>query len=151
MTGDEHTERPEGQEAAAEIQVLRAQCDSLRAALVRVLDTREIEAKAWATYETARSNFSGGAALESRRHLSAMNAASTAEREARTLLVSLKATHAGIPTHHGQAPAGNPLRAELQRMAAQFRSHPASRSISDIEAAGELMYRAVAALGKDGA
>lgn len=74
----------------AEVQVLACQVDSLRAALVKVLDTREKEAKAWFAYETARDNYTGGAALESRRHLEMMQAASTAEKEARLLLATLK-------------------------------------------------------------
>jgi hypothetical protein len=71
-------------------EVLRCQVDSLRAALVKVLETRDKEAKAWFAYETARNNFSGGARLESRRHLACMNASSAAEKEARLLLATLK-------------------------------------------------------------
>lgn len=74
----------------ADMQVLACQVDSLRAALLKVLDTREKEAKAWFAYETARDNFTGGAALESRRHLAMMQAASSAEKEARLLLATLK-------------------------------------------------------------
>lgn len=70
--------------------VLRAQVDSLRAALLKVLDTRDKEAMAWFALETARDNYSGGAALESRRHLACMTASRNAEREARLLLATLK-------------------------------------------------------------
>ena len=38
----------------------------------------------------ARDNFTGGAALESRRHLAMMQATSRAEKEARLLLATLK-------------------------------------------------------------
>jgi hypothetical protein len=70
----------------AEWQVLKRQVESLKAALQAVLDTHDQEAKAQQAYETARDNFSGGAALESRRHLACMIASSDAESEARALL-----------------------------------------------------------------
>ena len=70
--------------------VLRCQVNSLRAALVKVLDSREKEAKAFFAWQTAYENFSGGARLEGRQHLAAMTAASTAEKEARLLLATLK-------------------------------------------------------------
>ncbi len=76
----------------AELPVIQAQRDSLRAALLKVLDTREKEAKALFAWQTAHENFSGGARLESRQHLAAMTAASNAEKEARLLLATLK-TH----------------------------------------------------------
>lgn len=75
---------------AGDRQVLACQVDSLRAALVKVLDTREKEAKAFSAWQVAYENFSGGARLESRQHLAAMTAASTAEKEARLLLATLK-------------------------------------------------------------
>ena len=75
-----------------DVEVLKAQRDSLRSALIKVLDAREKEAKAWASYETARDNYSGGARLESNRHLRAMLASSEAEREARVLLLTIRDT-----------------------------------------------------------
>jgi hypothetical protein len=71
-------------------EVLRCQVDSLRAALLKVLDTREKEAKAHFAYQTALDNYSGGAGRESRQHMAAMTAASNAEKEARLLLATLK-------------------------------------------------------------
>ena len=71
-------------------EVLRCQVDSLRAALVKVLDTREKEARAWFSYENANANFSGGARSEAQKHLRAMTAASHAEKEARLLLATLR-------------------------------------------------------------
>lgn len=76
--------------SCADWQVLAHQVDSLRAALLKVLDTREKEAGAYFAYHTALDNFSGGAARESRQHLAAMKAASNAEKEARLLLATLK-------------------------------------------------------------
>jgi hypothetical protein len=69
--------------------VLQCQVDSLRAALLKVLDTHEKEAKAHLSYQTAYNNFTS-AEVESRRHLAAMVAASNAEKEARLLLATLK-------------------------------------------------------------
>ena len=74
--------------------VLACQVDSLRDALVKVLDTREKEAKAWFSYETAKDNFSGRGVVEGKRHLAAMTAASDAEKEARLLLATLKRPNA---------------------------------------------------------
>lgn len=71
-------------------EVLSCQVDSLRDALAKVLDTREKEAKAWLSYETAKDNFSDRGAVEGMRHLAAMTAASNAEKEARLLLATLK-------------------------------------------------------------
>lgn len=69
--------------------VLLAQRDSLRDALQKVLDTREREAKATLSYRTAADNFSlSRPELEA--HERAMLAANAAEREARTLLLTLK-------------------------------------------------------------
>ena len=73
-------------------EVLKAQRDSLRAALAKVLETRDKESKAWASYEVARDNYSGGARMESNRHLRAMLASSDAEREARVLLLTIRDT-----------------------------------------------------------
>ena len=71
-------------------EVLRCQVDSLRDALLKVLDTREKEAKAYFAYQTASDNYTSGAVRESRQHLAAMTAASNAEKEARLLLATLK-------------------------------------------------------------
>tara|TARA_R110000823_G_scaffold225669_3_gene353430 strand:- start:2938 stop:3165 length:228 start_codon:yes stop_codon:yes gene_type:complete len=70
--------------------VLKMQRDSLRDALAKVLDARNKEAKACMSYQNARENFSGGAALERKAHERAMVAASDAEREARVLLLTLR-------------------------------------------------------------
>jgi hypothetical protein len=70
--------------------VLARQVTSLRAAMMKVLETRDKEAKAWFALETARASYSGDAALESRRHLACMTDSSKAEREARLLLATLK-------------------------------------------------------------
>ena len=80
----------------ADMQILTCQVGSLRAALLNVLNTREQEAKAWFAYETARDNYTGGAALESQRHLAMMQAASSAEKEARLLLATLKTPNARL-------------------------------------------------------
>lgn len=71
-------------------EALRCQVDSLRDALLKVLDTRDKEAKAHFAYQTASDNYTCGAARESRQHLAAMTAASNAEKEARLLLATLK-------------------------------------------------------------
>lgn len=73
--------------------VLACQVESLRAALVKVLDTRNREAKASLAYQTASDNYSGGAVYEGRQHMAAMMAASNAEKEARLLLVTLRPPH----------------------------------------------------------
>jgi len=78
----------------ADADVLACQVGSLRAALAKVLDAREREAKAFFAWQTAYENFSGGARLEGRQHLAAMTAASTAEKEARLLLATLKTPNA---------------------------------------------------------
>lgn len=70
--------------------VLRCQVDSLRGALLKVLDAREKEARAWMAYQNAADNYHGRGASESKRHLAAMTAASNAEKEARLLLATLK-------------------------------------------------------------
>lgn len=75
-------------------EVLRCQVDSLRAALVKVLDTRNREAKAAMSYQNARENFSSSAD-ERKAHERAMLAASDAEREARVLLLTLRSAHGG--------------------------------------------------------
>jgi len=76
-------------EAADELLVLMAQRDSLRAALQKVLDTHNREAKAKMSYQNARENFSDSI-HERRAQERAMLAASDAEREALTLLLTLK-------------------------------------------------------------
>lgn len=75
----------------ADAAVLTCQVGSLRDALTKVLDTRNKEAKANLSYQNARDNFSsyGHEILE---HERAMLAACSAEREARTLLLTLKTT-----------------------------------------------------------
>ena len=75
-------------------EVLRSQVDSLRASLVKVLDTRNREAKAAMSYFNARENFSGSA-IERKAHERAMLAASDAEREARVLLLTLRSAPGG--------------------------------------------------------
>lgn len=77
-------------EAADELEVLRLQRDAIRAALQKVLDTHSREAKATMSYRNARENFSDSAD-ERRAQVHAMLAASEAEREARVLLLTLKA------------------------------------------------------------
>lgn len=69
--------------------VLLAQRNSLRDALRKVLDTGEAEAKAYASWQNARENFSDDG-YEAKQHGRAMHAASQAEREARVLLATLK-------------------------------------------------------------
>ena len=71
----------------ADWQVLTAQRDALRAALVKVLDAHEREAKATMSYQNARENFSDSSD-ELKAHASAMLAAREAEREARVLLLT---------------------------------------------------------------
>jgi hypothetical protein len=71
-------------------EVLRCQVDSLRDALLKVLDTRENEAKAWFASHNAKENFSDRGVKEEREHLAAMKAASDAEKEARVLLLTLR-------------------------------------------------------------
>lgn len=66
------------------------QIDALRDALVRVLDTHEKEAKAAASMRVAQENYSDGGRREAAAHLRAMSAASDAEKQARTLLATLK-------------------------------------------------------------
>ena len=77
-------------DAIAELQVQACQVGSLRAALLKVLDTREKEAKAHFAFQTAIDNYTSGAAREGRLHMAAMTAASNAEKEARLLLATLK-------------------------------------------------------------
>ena len=69
--------------------VLKMQRDSLRDALVKVLDTHNREAKAAMSYQNARENFSDSIDERSA-HERAMLAASDAEREARVLLLTLR-------------------------------------------------------------
>lgn len=73
----------------AELHVLKHQRDDLRAALVKVLETHEREAKASMSYQNARENFSDSVD-ERKAHERAMLAASDAEREARVLLLTLR-------------------------------------------------------------
>lgn len=70
-------------------EVLRLQFESVRAALLKVLDSHEAEAKATMSYQNARENFSDSAD-ERKAHERAMLAASNAEREARLLLTTMK-------------------------------------------------------------
>ncbi len=73
----------------ADAAVRQAQVDSLRDALRKVLYTRNKEAKASMSYRVARENF-GDSNYERKAHERAMFAASDAEREARTLLLTLR-------------------------------------------------------------
>lgn len=73
-----------------EAQVIAAQRDSLRDALRKVLDSHDRYAKATMSYQNARENFSDSSD-ERKAHERALFAASDAEREARTLLLMLKA------------------------------------------------------------
>lgn len=68
---------------------LRAQRDSLRDALRKVLDSHDRYAKATMSYQTARENFSDSTD-ERKEHERAMLAANDAEREARVLLLTPK-------------------------------------------------------------
>lgn len=70
--------------------VLKMQRDSLRDALRKVLDAGDREAKARMSWQNARENFSDSAD-ERKAHERAMLAASDAEREARVLLLTLRA------------------------------------------------------------
>lgn len=77
-------------EAADELEVLRLQRDALRAALQKVLDAHSREAKATMSYRNARENFSDSH-NERKAQERAMLEAGDAEREARVLLLTLKA------------------------------------------------------------
>ena len=81
--------------------VLEMQRDSLRDALVMLLDTREREASAAISYQNATENFSDSAD-ERRAHERAMLAASAAERGARMLLLTLR----GGPMNRPITPVG---------------------------------------------
>lgn len=70
-------------------EVLRCQVDSLRDALVKVLDTREKEAKAWFASHNAKESASDRGVREEREHLAAINDMRNAEKEARLLLITL--------------------------------------------------------------
>jgi hypothetical protein len=75
----------------AEWRVLEMQRDSLRDALVKVLDSREAEAKAYGSYQVALDNYGASHShREGMRHTDAMVEASNAEREARVLLLTLR-------------------------------------------------------------
>ena len=68
-----------------------------RSLLMKVLDTREKEAKAHFTYQTAFDNYGpDGRAREATNHMRAMTAASSAEREARLLLATLRRPNVAI-------------------------------------------------------
>ena len=82
--------------SCADWQVLAHQVNGLRAALLKVLDTREKEAKAHFAFQTASDNYASGASREGRQHLAAMTAASNAEKEARLLLATLKTPNASL-------------------------------------------------------
>ena len=69
--------------------VLKMQRDDLAAALRKVLDTHNREAKAAASYQVARENFRDSTD-ERNAHTKAMRAASDAEQEARVLLLTIK-------------------------------------------------------------
>jgi hypothetical protein len=87
-------EPPVGRLCAADLPVLACQVESLRAALVKVLDTREKEANAYFAWNTAIQNYASGAVREDRQHMAAMRAASNAEQEARLLLATMKTPNA---------------------------------------------------------
>lgn len=74
--------------------VLKMQRDSLRDALVKLLDAHYRESKAIMSYQNALENFSDSS-HERKAHERAMLAASAAEREARVLLLTLR----DEPTH----------------------------------------------------
>ena len=91
----------------ADATVAKCQVDSLRDALRKVLDTRSQEAKANLSFQNARDNFSSHWP-EQVAHERAMLAACDAEREARTLLLTLRdipdaALQASEPTEGGKA------------------------------------------------
>lgn len=77
-------------DAADLLEVLALQSDSLRDALRKVMDATNAEAKARMSWQNARENFSSDG-YEAKQHEHAMLAASDAEREARVLLLTLKA------------------------------------------------------------
>lgn len=80
----------------ADWQVLTAQRDALLAALVKVLDAHEAEAKAYGSYQVALDNYGASHShREGMRHTEAMTDASNAEREARLLLLTLRNGHRG--------------------------------------------------------
>lgn len=74
--------------------VLKMQRDDLRAALQKVLDAHDNEAKARMSWQNARENFSSDG-YEAKQHERAMLAASQAEREARVLLLTLRTAPGG--------------------------------------------------------
>lgn len=80
----------------ADLRVLACQVESLRSALLKVLDTREKEAAAHMAFQVASDDYASGASREGLRHLHAMTAASNAEKEARLLLATLKTPNCGI-------------------------------------------------------
>ena len=69
--------------------VLKIQRDSLRDALVKVLNTHELEARTCMSYENAWENYINSDP-ERKAYELAMLAASDAEREARVLLLTMK-------------------------------------------------------------
>lgn len=77
-------------EAADELEVLMAQRNAISSALQKVLDAHSREAKATLSYRNARENFSDSSS-ERKAQECAMLAASDAEREARVLLLTLRA------------------------------------------------------------
>jgi len=87
-------------EAAAELQVLRCQVSNLRDALLKVLEARDKEARATASYRVARDNFSAGGRMEAAdRLLVLQQLASSAEKEARLLLATLKTPNVNSTAH----------------------------------------------------
>lgn len=72
---------------------VEAERDALRAALTRVLDTHEREAKAYLTAQVASENFSRRSAkADEHAHFQAAMESSKAEKEARELLAAMKGT-----------------------------------------------------------
>ena len=73
-----------------DVYVLRLQRDSLITALTKVLDANDKEAKTQMSYQTARENFSDDS-YERKAYETAMLDAMSAERETRTLLLTMRA------------------------------------------------------------
>ena len=80
----------------ADMAVLACQVEDLRAALLKVLDTRDKEAKAMFAWRTVVDNFSDDLMFECNAHSRAMMVVSAAEKEARLLLTTLKTPNADL-------------------------------------------------------
>ena len=87
------TDMEQAAAALRRLSAVEAERDALRAALTRVLDTHEREAKAYLTAQVASENFSRRSAkADEHAHLQAAVEASKAEKEARELLAAMKGT-----------------------------------------------------------